>query len=118
MDINEGLTLGTVDIIYTGQLFAGRSYGPIAIGGAPFMFRDYDHWQKFRDGDLFAELSQGYLDNTGHHVVTLTYYGQRHVTSNKEILQPSDMESQVLPETMVISASVMWPVSVMYFCTS
>jgi dUTPase len=32
-DINEGLGLGTVDIIYTGQLFAGRSYGPIAIGG-------------------------------------------------------------------------------------
>ncbi|WP_455372007.1 sialic acid TRAP transporter substrate-binding protein SiaP [Limibacillus halophilus] len=92
VDINEGLTLGTVDIIYTGQLFAGRSFGPIAIGGAPFMFRDYDHWQKFRDGDLFAELSQGYLDNTGHHVVTLTYYGQRHVTSNKEILKPSDME--------------------------
>ena len=26
-DINQGLTLGTVDIIYTGQLFAGRNYG-------------------------------------------------------------------------------------------
>ena len=42
-DINEGLDLGTVDIIYTGQLFAGRFYGPIAIGGAPYMFRDHDH---------------------------------------------------------------------------
>jgi len=31
-DINQGLTLGTVDIIYTGQLFAERSYRPIAIG--------------------------------------------------------------------------------------
>src|SRR5690242_10337546 len=38
-DINQGLTLGTVDIIYTGQLFAGRTYGPLAIGGAPYMFR-------------------------------------------------------------------------------
>src|SRR5205807_4239585 len=28
-DINQGLTLGTVDIIYTGQLFAGRTYGPL-----------------------------------------------------------------------------------------
>ena len=27
-DINQGLTLGTVDIIYTGQLFAGRTHGP------------------------------------------------------------------------------------------
>ena len=44
--INQGLTLGTVDIIYTGQLFAGRSYGPISIGGAPFMFRDFEHWKQ------------------------------------------------------------------------
>ena len=27
-DINQGLTLGTVDIIYTGQLFAGRTLRP------------------------------------------------------------------------------------------
>src|SRR5690606_17953219 len=47
-DINEGLSLGTVDIIYTGQLFAGRAYGPLAIGGAPYMFRDFAHWNAFR----------------------------------------------------------------------
>ena len=40
VDINEGLTLGTVDVIYTGNLFAGSSYGPIAIAGAPYMFRE------------------------------------------------------------------------------
>lgn len=93
VDINEGLTLGTVDIIYTGQLFAGRSYGPISIGGSPYMFRDFDHWAKFRDGALFKDLSEGYRKATGHHVVTLTYYGQRHVTSNKEIKGPGDMKN-------------------------
>ena len=72
-DINEGLSLGTVDIIYTGQLFAGRAYGPIAIGGAPYMFRNFDHWNKFRDSDLFQELSKGYDDATGkpHYVADL-----------------------------------------------
>ncbi len=90
-DINEGLGLGTVDIIYTGQLFAGRFYGPIAIGGAPYMFRDYDHWAKFRSSDLFDQLAEGYAKETGNHVVTLTYYGERQVTSNKEILTPEDM---------------------------
>jgi tripartite ATP-independent transporter DctP family solute receptor len=92
VDINEGLGLGTVDIIYTGQLFAGRSYGPIAIGGSPFMFRDLAHWQAFRESDLFREMADGYEAETGHHVVTLTYYGARHVTSNKPILEPADME--------------------------
>ncbi|SDZ56515.1 tripartite ATP-independent transporter solute receptor, DctP family [Jannaschia faecimaris] len=92
VDINEGLGFGTVDIIYTGQLFAGRSYGPIAIGGAPFMFRDWDHWDKFRNSDLFNEMSQGYTDATGNHITAMTYYGARHVTSNKPILTPADMD--------------------------
>lgn len=90
-DINEGLGLGTVDIIYTGQLFAGRFYGPIAIGGAPYMFRDFDHWEKFRDSELFRDLAGGYEKETGNHIVTLTYYGERQTTSNKEILKPEDM---------------------------
>ncbi len=92
VDINEGLGLGTVDIIYTGQLFAGLAYGPVAIGGAPYMFRDFAHWEKFRDSDLFQELAQGYLDASGNHIVTTTYYGERHVTSNKPILKPEDMK--------------------------
>ena len=92
VDINEGLGLGTVDIIYTGQLFAGRAYGPIAIGGAPYMFRDYEHWDQFRNSELFSELSQGYTDATGNHIQALTYYGARHVTANKPVTEPADME--------------------------
>jgi len=96
VDINEGLGLGTVDIIWTGQLFAGRSYGPIAIGGAPFMFRDYDHWDAYRNSDLFQEMLNGYEEATGNHPVTLAYYGARHTTSNGPIQTPADMEGMKL----------------------
>lgn len=92
VDINEGLGLGTVDIIYTGQLFAGRSYGPLAIGGAPFMFRDFAHWDAYRNSDLFAEVSEGYRAATGNQIVSLTYYGLRHVTSKVPYLKPDDMK--------------------------
>ena len=92
-DINQGLTLGTVDIIYTGQLFAGRTYGPLAIGGAPYMFRDFDHWKRFAASPLFAELAEGYRQKSGgNKVVAITYYGERHVTSNKAINRPEDMK--------------------------
>ena len=92
-DINQGLSLGTVDIIYTGQLFAGRAYGPIAIGGAPYMFRDFNHWKAFSTSPLFAELSEGYRQKSGgHKVLAITYYGERHVTSNKPISKPEDMK--------------------------
>ena len=93
-DINQGLTLGTVDMIYTGQLFAGRNYGPINIGGAPFMFRDFDHWKKFSTSKLFDELAEGYDKATGgNRVVAITYYGERHVTANKAINTPEDMKN-------------------------
>ncbi|MHA7926296.1 MAG: sialic acid TRAP transporter substrate-binding protein SiaP [Marinobacter sp.] len=91
-DLAEGLELGTVDIIYDGQFFAGRRYGPMAIGSAPFMFRDFAHWQAYRDSDLFLDLSEGYANATGDDVAGLVYYGQRHVTSNNEIQTPADME--------------------------
>src|SRR6266480_1471735 len=58
--INQSLTLATVDMIYTGQLFAVRSHGPVSIGGAPFMFRDYDHWKKYADSSLAREPAAGY----------------------------------------------------------
>jgi len=35
--INQSLSLGTVDVIYTGQAFAARTYPPLGIGGAPYM---------------------------------------------------------------------------------
>src|SRR5882724_4542571 len=44
--INQALSLGTVDVIYTGQAFAARTYPPLSIGGAPYMFRDFDHNRK------------------------------------------------------------------------
>lgn len=93
-DLNQGLTLGTVDMIITGQLFAGRNYGPISIGGAPFVFRDFDHWKKYSTSKLFDELAGGYQKVTGGNtVVATTYYGERHVTSNKPINKPEDMKN-------------------------
>ncbi len=90
-DIIQGLTLGTVDIIYTGVAFAGNYYGPIAISTAPYIFRDFEHWQAYRESDLFQELAEGYQEQTGNKVVGLTYYGERHVTANKPIRKPEDM---------------------------
>ncbi len=92
-DINQGLTLGTVDIIYTGQLFAGRNYGPISIGGAPYMFRDFDHWKRFASSRVFDELADGYQKAaSGNKVVAITYYGERHATANKALAKPDDMK--------------------------
>lgn len=94
--INEGLGLGTVDIIYTGTAFAGSIHPPLAITNAPFILRDFDHWKAYRDSDLFRKIASGYEDKTGTKVVAMTYYGQRHLTANKEITKPEDMKGMKL----------------------
>jgi tripartite ATP-independent transporter DctP family solute receptor len=94
--INQALTLGTVDIIYTGVAFAGASYRPMALPHAPYMFRDFAHWQKFRASDLFRELVEGYDKHTTHHALALTYYGDRHMTANKSIMTLADTRGMKL----------------------
>jgi tripartite ATP-independent transporter DctP family solute receptor len=91
-DINQGLTLGTVDIILSGASFAGNSYKPLTISYFPFIFRDAEHQLKYARSDVFRELAKGYDDKTGNHITALTYYGARHVTSNKQIVKPEDMK--------------------------
>jgi len=93
-DINQGLTLGTVDIVLTGASFAGRSYTPLAITYFPFIFRDAEHQLKFATSDVFKELAKGYDDKTGNHITALNYYGARHVTSsaNRPVAKPEDMK--------------------------
>src|ERR1700751_1742010 len=94
--INEGLGLGTVDIIYTGASFPGSIHKPLSITGAPFILRDFDHLKAYRDSKLFRDIAKGYEDKTKHKVVAILYYGQRHVTANKEIKKPEEMKGMKL----------------------
>ncbi len=93
-DINQGLTLGTVDIILSGASFAGRTYAPLAVSYFPFIFRDAEHQLKYAKSDVFKELAKGYDDKSGNHITALTYYGARHVTSSaaRPVAKPEDMK--------------------------
>jgi tripartite ATP-independent transporter DctP family solute receptor len=90
-DINQGLALGTVDIIISGSSFAARSFKPIGVTYYPFTFRSPEHLLAYTKSDVFKELANGYEEATGHHIVAVSYYGTRHTTSNKPIAHCSDM---------------------------
>ena len=92
-DINQGLQLGTVDIILTGASFASRAFPRLAVNYYPFTFRDADHVLKYAKSDIFKELAAGYTKATNGNVVTaLTYYGVRHTTSNKAFKNCDEMK--------------------------
>lgn len=92
-EINQGLSMGTVDIIYTGMAFAGRTLPALSLSSAPFVFRDHAHWEAFRASPLWRELANQYeAKSGGNQIVGYTYYGLRHMTSNKPIAKPEDMK--------------------------
>ncbi len=82
-DINQGLTLGTVDMIISGPSFAARSFPRIGIAYYPFIFRDAAHQAAYAKSDVFRELAEGYRQKTGIVMTAYTYYGARHTTSNR-----------------------------------
>src|SRR5215208_7363374 len=91
-DINQGLALGSVDIIISGSSFAAKSYPPIGVTYYPYTFRDADHLLAYTKSDVFKELTKGYEDKTGHRILAVTYYGVRHTSSNKPIKTCADMK--------------------------
>ena len=92
-DINQGLTLGTVDMIISGPSFAARSYPRIGIAYYPFIFRDGDHLLAYSKSPVFKEMTEGYRNKTGIQILAYTYYGARHTTSNKEFKDCAGMKS-------------------------
>jgi tripartite ATP-independent transporter DctP family solute receptor len=91
-DINQGLSLGSVDIIISGSSFAAKSYPPIGVTYYPYTFRDADHLLAYTKSDIFKELTKGYEDKTGHHIAAVTYYGVRQTSSNRPIKTCADMK--------------------------
>lgn len=90
-DINQGLKLGTVDIIISGSSFAARDHKPIGVTYFPYIFRDPSHLLAYTKSDIFKKLAKGYEDKTGNHIAAVSYYGTRHTTSNRAIAKCADM---------------------------
>jgi len=82
-DINQGLQLGTVDMIISGPSFAARSYPRFGIAYYPFIFRDGDHLLAFAKSAVFKEMVDEFRAKTGIQVTAYTYYGARHTTAQK-----------------------------------
>jgi tripartite ATP-independent transporter DctP family solute receptor len=91
-DINQGLSLGSVDIIISGSSFAARAFPPIGVTYYPFTFRDADHLLAYTKSDIFKELTKGYEDKTGHRITAVTYYGIRHTSSNRPFKSCAEMK--------------------------
>ena len=82
-DINQGMQLGTVDMIISGPSFAARSYPRLGIAYYPFIFRDGEHLLAYSKSAIFKEMTDEFRTKTGIQITAYTYYGARHTTAQK-----------------------------------
>jgi len=90
-DLNQGLTLGTVDIILSGNGFAARAYPKIGVTSYPYTFRDVDHLLAYTHSETYRKLAAGYEAATGHHIAATAYFGTRQTTSNRAFATCAEM---------------------------
>ena len=92
-DINQGMTLGTVDMIISGPSFAARSYPRLGVAYYPFIFRDADHLLAYSKSPVFAEMVNEFRAKTGIQITAYTYYGARQTTSNRQFKDCAGMKN-------------------------
>jgi tripartite ATP-independent transporter DctP family solute receptor len=91
-DINQGMQLGTVDMIISGPSFAARSYPRLGIAYYPFIFRDADHLLAYSKSAVFKEMVDGFRAKSGIQILAYTYYGARHTTAQKAFTDCAGMK--------------------------
>ncbi len=91
-DLNQGLILGTIDMIISGMAFIARAMPRIGVGFYPYTFRDGNHLIKWAKSPAFKEMVDDYRAKTGIQITAMTYYGARQTTSNKPFTDCASMK--------------------------
>jgi tripartite ATP-independent transporter DctP family solute receptor len=82
-DLNQGLSLGSIEIITSGVAFAARRYPRLGISYYPYLFRDADHLLAYAASDVFRDITEGFRQQTGVALLAYIYYGTRHVSAQR-----------------------------------
>ncbi|MDR7866079.1 MAG: DctP family TRAP transporter solute-binding subunit [Sporomusaceae bacterium] len=90
-EMNEGLQLGSIDIVLTSSAVLAQFAPKVQVIDLPYIFRDREHAYKVFDGPLAKEIFSG-VNAVGTYVTTWEN-GVRHFMDNvRPIKSPADMK--------------------------
>lgn len=91
MDVINSIQLGSADMTITGESL--QNWAPkAALMAAPYAFRDSDHLRAVVDGEIGAEIEAQIEERAGLVPIAWFERGPRHLTSNKPIQHPDDLD--------------------------
>jgi tripartite ATP-independent transporter DctP family solute receptor len=89
----EQLSEGVTEMSGLGFGVIGSMAPSVLAAECGYMFRDYDHLQKFLKSGIFEEIKEDAIKKAGVRMAAVFYSGVRHTTtSSKPIRGPADMK--------------------------
>ncbi len=92
-ELAEAVSTGTIALSHNTAAGIGSLHEPFAALDTPYLYRDIDHLMKTVDVDspVMKKLNEGLIKSAGVRVLYAYYFGTRQLTTNKAVMQPSDL---------------------------
>lgn len=107
IELIRSIKTGIADMTITGGTLQNWT-DIVAFSDMPFIFRDTTHMKKLAEGPIGKMMEKRILDETGIRIVTFFTRGPRHLTSNRPIRHPSDLNGLIIRIPNVPSYTVAW----------
>ena len=92
-ELAEAVSTGTIALSHNTAAGIGSLHDPFGALDTPYLYRDFDHLMKTVDVDspVMKKLNEGLIKSAGVRVLYAYYFGTRQLTTNKAVMQPSDL---------------------------
>lgn len=107
IELIRSIKTGIADMTITGGTLQNWT-DIVAFSDMPFIFRDSVHMKKLADGPIGKEMEKIILEETGIRIVTYFQRGPRHLTSNRPIKSPADLNGLIVRIPNVPSYTIAW----------
>ena len=88
----EMVSSGALQLTTEGAGAMSAFLPPLSVIEAPYLWRDPAHMSKLSGTPFFAKLNEDLVAKRGMRMISVTYYGKRHLTTgNKAVRTPADM---------------------------
>ncbi len=91
-ELLEQLATGQLEMAIAGPSFLAMWHEPIGVLDAAYAFDDVDHLAEVDEGPIGRELWEQLRRRQGIRVLGTWFYGVRHITSNRPIRQPGNLQ--------------------------
>jgi len=91
-DMMEAVSAGALQMTTDGAAALGAFLPQLSIIEAPYLWRDAAHMAKVATSPLFGSMNNDLVGKRGMRMVSVTYYGKRHLTTgSKQVKSVGDM---------------------------